>query len=192
MSLENNRLETSLFVKPTNLNNYLLFDSAHPYDCKKRLPYGQFLQIRRICSNLQDFKHNCMVKAAQLRQTGYPQTLIRESYAKVRDRPRDELLTYREKNMTEAEQKIYMTITYNSAYDGLRAQVLKTWYLLDWQIHSLGLHVGYRRSKSLRDLLVRSKLPSSGDTVAHVKGTSPKCTNPHCRHCPKLNTDGHI
>ena len=160
MSLENNRLETNLCVKPTYRNNYLPFDSAHPHHCKKGLPYSQFLQIRIICSKLQDFKQNCTVKAAQLRQKGYPQTLIGESYAKVRDR--DELLTYREKNTMEAEQKVYMTTTYNRAYDGLTTQVLKTWDLLNRssstrQIHSLGLQVGYHRPKSLQDLLVRSK-----------------------------------
>ena len=79
VSLANNRLETNLFVKPTDRNNYLPFDSAHPYHCKKGLPYSQFLLIQRICSNLHDFKHNCTVKAAQLRQKGYPQTLIREA-----------------------------------------------------------------------------------------------------------------
>ena len=184
VSLGNNRLETSLYVKLTDRENYLPFDSAHLYHCKKGLPYSQFLRIRRICSKFQDFKHNCTVKAAQLRQKGYPQTLIQESYAKARHRSQDELLTYREKNTTEAEQKIYMTTKYNPAYDGLRAQVLKIWNLLNWssstrQIHSLGLQVGYRRQKSLRDLPVRSKLPSTS-------------TNPCCRYCPKLNTDGHI
>ena len=148
--LENDHLETSLYIKLTDRNNYLLFDFAHSYHCKKRLPYGQFFQIRRICSKNQGFKHNCTVKAAQLRQKGYPQTLIREAYSRARDKSRDELLTYREKNTTEADQKIYMTTMYNPAYDDLRTQILKTWDVLDRsssirQIHSLGLQVGYRR-----------------------------------------------
>ena len=197
MSLENNHLETNLFVKPTDRNNYLPFDSAHPYHCKKGLPYSQFLRIRRICSKPLDFTQNCGVKAAQLRRKGYPQTLIREAYGKVRDRPRDDLLTYREKNTPTSEQKIYMTTTYNPAYDGLRLQVLKTWDLLyrsssTRQIHSLGLEVGYRRPKSLRDLLVRFKLSPGGDTVTHVTGAPLKCENPHYRYCPKLCTDLHI
>ena len=90
-----------------------------------------------------------------------------------------------------------MTTTYNPAYDGLRSQVLKTWDLLDRssstrQITSFGLQVGYPRPRSLRDLLVRSKLPPGGDTVTHVTGAPPKCDNPRCRYCPKLNTDSHI
>ena len=107
------------------------------------------------------------------------------------------MLTYREKNTTAAEQKIYMTTTYNPAYDGLRSQVLNTWDLLDrscstQQIHSMGLQVGYRSPKSLHDLLARSKLPSCGDTVTQVIGAPAKCDLPYCRYSPKLNTDGHI
>ena len=152
---------------------------------------------KKKCSKLQDFKQNCKVKAAQLRQKGYPQTLIWEAYAKARDMPRDELLTYIKKNTSTSEQKIYMTTTYNVAYDSLRSHFFKNWDLLDrssstWQIHSLGLQVGYCRPKSLRDLLVRFKLPSCGDTVTHITGAPPKCDNPCCRNCPKLNTDDHI
>ena len=109
VSLENNRLETNIIVKPTDRNNYLPFDSAHPYHCKKGLPYSQFLRIRRICSEPFDFKQNCAVKAAQLRKKGYPQTLIQEAYAKARESPRDDLLTQREMKTLTSEQKIYMT-----------------------------------------------------------------------------------
>ena len=28
--------------------------------------------------------------------------------------------------------------------------------------------------------------------MAQANGTLLKCTNSHCRYCPKLNTDGHI
>ena len=35
-------LITTLYVKPTDRNNYLPFDLAHPYDCKKGLLYEQF------------------------------------------------------------------------------------------------------------------------------------------------------
>ena len=86
VTLEDNCLETNLYVKPTDRNNYLPFDSAHPYHCKKGLPYSQFLQIRRICNKPFDFKQNCAVKAAQLRKKGYPQTLIWEAYPEMRPR----------------------------------------------------------------------------------------------------------
>ena len=33
--LDNNNIHTTLYVKPTDRNNYLPFDSAHPYHCKR-------------------------------------------------------------------------------------------------------------------------------------------------------------
>ena len=80
---ENRELETSLFVKPTDRKNYLPFDSAHPYSCTKGLPYGQFLRIRRICSDESDFTHHCVKKAAQMRQKGYLLALLTEAYIRA-------------------------------------------------------------------------------------------------------------
>ena len=68
VTIRDKELTSSLYVKPTDRNNYLPFDSAHPYHCKMGLPYGQFLRIRRICSTESDFLKNCVYKAALLRQ----------------------------------------------------------------------------------------------------------------------------
>ena len=195
--LDNSHIYTTLYVKPTNRNNYLPFDSAHPYHCKKGLPYGQFLRIQRICSRVEDYRHHCVDKAALLRQKGYPQALIDEAYVKARDKTRDELLRPTEKMAEQVAKKIYMTTTYNPAYDGLRSQVYKTWDLLDHSsstrhIHDTGLQVGYRRPKNLRDLLVKSKLTPITEKSQPTKPANKTCTNRKCRYCPLLNTDGQI
>jgi hypothetical protein len=55
VQLINNQLHTDLFCKPTDSHNYLLYSSAHPRKCKDSIPFGQFLRIRRICSDLDNF-----------------------------------------------------------------------------------------------------------------------------------------
>ena len=165
MHLDNSTIHTTLYVKPTD--NYLPFDSAHPYHCKKGLPYGQFLHIRRICSKEEDHRHHCVEKAALLRQKGYPQLFIDEAYVKARDKGQDELLKPADRSVSQLPMKTYMTTTYNPSFDGLRTQVKETWDLLDRSSstrhrHTMGLQVGYRRPKNLRDLLVRLTLPHPG------------------------------
>ena len=64
-SLSRNRELRSVSWTPT-------LCSAHPYHCKKGLPYGQFLRIRRICSKEEDYRHHCVEKAALLRQKDLP------------------------------------------------------------------------------------------------------------------------
>ena len=170
---------------------------AHPYYCKKGLPYGQFLRIRRICSKEEDYRHHCVEKAALLRQKGYPQLLIDEAYVKARDKGRDELLKPADRSISRLPPKTYMTTTYNPSFDGLRTQVKKTWDLLERSsstrhIHTMGLQVEYRRPKNLRDLLVRSKLSPILEDREMTERPDKKCTNRKCRYCPLLNTEGHI
>ena len=81
---KNRKLETSLFVRPTDRNKYLPFDSAHPYSCKKGLPYGQFLRIRIICSDESDYTHHCVKKAAQMRPKDYSIALLTEAYIRAK------------------------------------------------------------------------------------------------------------
>ena len=66
------QITTDLFVKPTDSNNYLLYTSAHPKHCKRGIPYGQFLRLRRICSNVSLFTHHCINKDANTSKSSSP------------------------------------------------------------------------------------------------------------------------
>lgn len=43
-------LSTDLYSKPTDANNYLQYTAAHTRSCHGGIPFGQFLRIKRICS----------------------------------------------------------------------------------------------------------------------------------------------
>ena len=80
---DDNTLYTSLYTKPTDANNFLHFDSAHSTHCKKGIPCGQFLRIRRICAKDRYFLHHAFLKAAHFRTRGYPLDLIAEGLRKA-------------------------------------------------------------------------------------------------------------
>ena len=86
------KLITNLYCKPTDAHNYLHYSSAHPTSCKKGIPYGQFLRLRRICSHITDFDNNAVNLARHFSRCGYPQELIETSLIKARRRDRTELL----------------------------------------------------------------------------------------------------
>ena len=48
--IENGKIFTDLFRKPTDKVQYLLPSSAHPRHVSKNIPYSLALRIRRICS----------------------------------------------------------------------------------------------------------------------------------------------
>ena len=52
--IENGKLETNLFIKPTNLQLYLDYFSNHPEHCKVGLVYSQALRIVDRCSKVED------------------------------------------------------------------------------------------------------------------------------------------
>ena len=48
------RLQTNLYKKPTDCQNYFYAKSAHPFSLKKSIPYSQALKIKRICSTFKN------------------------------------------------------------------------------------------------------------------------------------------
>ena len=52
--IENSKLETNLFIKPSNQQLYLDFYYNHPKPCKEGIIYGQALRILERCSKPED------------------------------------------------------------------------------------------------------------------------------------------
>ena len=50
ISLEDGKMKTNIFVKPSNKQLYLDFDSNHPDHCKNAIPYSQALRVVEKCS----------------------------------------------------------------------------------------------------------------------------------------------
>ena len=68
---ENMELYTDLYIKPTDTNGYLMYDSAHAPHVKRGLPYSQFLRLRRICKLESDFEKHLKQKESLFRDRGY-------------------------------------------------------------------------------------------------------------------------
>ena len=193
-------LKTDLYIKPTDRNTYLPFASAHPKHCMRGLPYGQFLRIRRICSNDEDFEKHAAKKAALLLQHGYPKNLLLEAMLRAYNKDRTSLLKQEKTPPPTGEnENIYLTTVYDRQYNGLRDQVESTWDLLGRSsttrfLNSKTLKVGYRRPKNLSDILTKAKLPTLNPEIPDqdVAPTKTKCENPNCRYCPRLNKTGKI
>ena len=186
-------IKTSLYVKPTDGASYLHFNSAHPKHCIRGIPYGQFLRIRRICSDDNDFFDHCVNKGRQFIERGYSPAFVSNAFYNALEKQRDSLLVPKVKPPTEEVPNILVT-TYNPGFNGLNKVVTKNWDVLGKSCSTRAIHRtpilnAFRRPKNLKDLLVRAKLRSNLDPVPN----SNKCLRPNsCRYCPKLNTDGRI
>jgi hypothetical protein len=188
-------ITTTLYTKPTDSHNYLRYESAHPRHCKEHIPYSQFLRIRRICSNIDDFDiHSSNILLHFIRR-GYPPDILIEALIKARRQDRATLLTsHKTKETDPTDNNVFLITTFNPTAYFLRQIVTKNWDLLSRSkstrlISESKIVFGHRRPKNLRDILVKAKLPQLTNISTWQQ---PTCTNTRCRYCPCINKTGTI
>ena len=100
--LLNGRLETDLYVKPTDKHQYLLKSSCHPSHTKQCIPFSMALRLRRICSTDEFFN------TPYREDINTPQDAIEN----VRQIPRSTAL---ETSIKDESHRIPFVITFNPA-----------------------------------------------------------------------------
>jgi hypothetical protein len=201
ISLDNNRLISDLYTKPTDTHSYLRYDSAHHPRCKQGIPYGQFLRIRRICHNDETYDQRAKEMTEHFIKQGYPNKLVTEAKEKAKTKTREELLNSTKKD-TNSDDNLFLITTYQLEFSGIKDVVQKNWDLLKRSVATKELSekriiFGYRRPKNLRDLLVKSKLDYHPENIKDndtkdKQGPLNPCDRKNCRYCPKLNVTGKI
>ena len=87
VSINGNKLTTSVFYKPTDSHSYLLCSSSHPNNTKQSIPFSQFLCLRRLCSEDEDFQSKSLEMREFFVQRGYPTSLLDTAFSKVSQIP---------------------------------------------------------------------------------------------------------
>ena len=197
-------LTTDLYCKPTDSHNYLLYSSSHTLSCKRGIPYGQFLRVRRICSQIEDYDKHALTLAYHFTRRGYPRDLIENAMIKARRQDRVSLLSTANITLEDNQQPFYFITTYQPGFSGPSEIIKNNWAYLarhsvTQPLYETRVVFGKRRPQNLRDILVRAKLPQTTDpsrdttgTPTNVPTTQRTCTRRSCRYCPKLNHSGSI
>ena len=63
------KVDTDLYVKPTDKHQYLAYNSCHPRGCKTSIPYAQAMRLRRA-EGLTEFLVDCV----------YHRNMVQEQY----------------------------------------------------------------------------------------------------------------
>ena len=90
--LENSKIKTDLYVKPTDTHQYLHSSSCHSYHCKKGIPYSQTLRLNRICSDSTFLDRRCNDLERWLLKRGYKEKKVRKQVLRDRAFCRNDLL----------------------------------------------------------------------------------------------------
>ena len=79
----NSRLQTTLYKKPTDCQNYLHAKSAHPFSLKKSIPYSQALRITRICSTFEEYRKHSQDLIKRFVEKGDNELTVRKQIERV-------------------------------------------------------------------------------------------------------------
>ena len=180
------RLVTDLFVKATDTHQYLHASSCHVFHSKRSIPYSQTLRLNRICSEGALFDRRCNELEQWLEQRGYSDKMVRNQILKARKFNRNDLLD-NEKTKKPAPNLI-INITYHPAFSRIRDLLSKIHILLTPNEEHRKIFygtpvVGFKRGKSLKDILVRAKVPE----VKPISGESVGCSSKRCKVCEVIN-----
>uniref|UniRef100_A0A1B8Y0Y5 Helix-turn-helix domain-containing protein n=1 Tax=Xenopus tropicalis TaxID=8364 RepID=A0A1B8Y0Y5_XENTR len=179
-------ISTTIYRKPTSTNSLLHFSSFHPTPLKRGIPVGQYLRLRRNCTDLDDFK----TKAADLRdrfiQRGYPKRWLKRAYKRALDSDRQTLLFANKDSNIESKPDIRCIGTYNNQWPSIKSILQRHWSVLkgDRDLGPILPHVPNlvaRRSTSLGDLLVHSHYSEFKESPAHF--LTPTVGSYKCHRC---------
>lgn len=177
-------ISTDLYRKPTDKHQYLFHSSCHPNSCKKGIPYGQALRIRRICSTDALFDKRAEELCSYLVKRGYNREHVEGQIDRARRIPREQ--TLRDKQPA-CNKRIPFVVTFHPALPCISKilhrlhPVLQSSRRCQLALEQVPM-VAFRRPKCLKDILVHSELK----TPVTVKGCG-RCGDRRCRVCDFLD-----
>ncbi|CAJ0957188.1 unnamed protein product [Ranitomeya imitator] len=177
-------LKTDLYVKSTDRNSLLRFNSHHPRNMVESLPWSQMLRVRRIVADDSRLDSRLDEMCLKFLSRGYPVNGVKKHVERAKG---TSIAAIREKKIRVREKRIPFVSTFNTASGLMKNMILKHWHILhqglpDIEEFALPPILSYKRGRNLKDKLVKSDV---GPTVVNVQRTlgPPKFGNFPCLGC---------
>ena len=164
-SLKDGKVETTLYRKDTDRNQYLLPSSCHPRQTTRSIPYSLATRIVRICSNTQDREKELEKLKKLLSERDYNSDTINRAIERAKAVPRLQLLKPKTKQQTN-ERPVF-AVRYDPRLPSIPASQAKHWRSMVnrdqhlKEVFPVPPLTGYKRQRNLRDMLVRAKVPEN-------------------------------
>ena len=160
-------IKTSLYTKPTDAHLYLNAKSSHPRHVIKNLPKGQFIRVRRICSEDSDFDRCASQMKKYFLLRGYTEKHLQEAINMVKKIPRNDLLKERERTSEKDPHSIFV-ITWHPKLKQLPSILNENFKILnnDPKLQSIFNEkptVAFRRKKNLSNFLCRNDIRTKSE-----------------------------
>ena len=176
-------LSTSIYYKPTDSHSFLSYSSSHPVQCKNAIPYSQLLRLRRLCSDTVTYNEEKTRMLDFFRDRGYPEATLKKAENRMVHITRDQAL---KKKDHISHKRPILAITYHphaKAYRDIIINNYKSILQSDSELKEIFNElpvIAWRRDKSIRDMLVHSRITP----IKH--GCMVRCGRSRCDTCPHL------
>ena len=155
-------IQSTLYTKPCRVVQYLSPSSSHPSHITSNIPYSLAYRLRRIESTLELFETILDKLCGELVQRGYSKKAIGIAFSKVRSLDR---VTTLAKVAKDPSERITLVIPFDKRLPDISKVLRHRWQCLIDRDPKAKLYmpepprVGYSKTQSLKDILVRSKVP---------------------------------
>jgi hypothetical protein len=184
--IENGKLVTDLYVKPSNLQLYLDYNSNHPQHCKDGIVYSQALRVKERCSTTDLAVPHMGKLRDKFLERGYPPQLVETQFRKAEIKDRKELVFQKRKSKESSDKKIRLIFTHNEGNPPLHQWVREAKRnLITPKARQMAdkFQVVFRQPRNMQQHVAGSKKKSG--RVANPDAGCFKCN--HCRvSCPIL------
>ena len=158
--LQNGKLQTSVYEKPTDRHMYLHKSSNHPQSTKNAIPYGLGIRAKRICSTSESYEENRKKIVDNLVKRGHNKVKTHNILKKVDIMPRSQLLIYKQRSKNNS--RVPLVITYGSNLPDVQKIVHKRMSILYRsdrmkKVFKEAPIVAFRRDANLQNILLHAK-----------------------------------
>ena len=162
-SIEGGVIDTDLFRKATDRNQYLLPESCHANQTHRSIPFSLGLRIVRICKKPENRDKRFQELRQLLLNRGYQKHVIDQALVKAGQVPRNRALLKRPKK--ETSKRPIFALKYDPRLPPIQNIQAKHWRSMkssDQYLASVFPEpplTAFRRQNNLRNMLIRAKIP---------------------------------
>ena len=181
ISLVDGKIETNLYIKPSNSQIYLDYHSNHPEHTKSSIPYSQALRVIERCSRQGQVDLHLENLREKLKEKNYPEEMIEENFTKAKKKDRKGLIFQERKKKSQNDEKTRLIFTFNKNNPPIHSWIRQGKKILNRN----------EKAKDIgRNIQITSKQPKNLQRiVTGLKegggGSPPPAGPPGCHKCPK-------
>ena len=177
--------EVYMYVKSTNIHQYVEYSSCHPISCKNDIPFSQCKRYRRIISDDDKFDESVSQLRDFFLERNYPENVVDHALDQVSSLSQEQALQFSDKSRNK--NLIPFVVEYNPSLSNIGLILNKYWDLLQIShkdsvkyVHEYKPILTFKRPRNLRDFLVHSAFK---DKTSHF---SQACDRRRCSHCKNI------